>query len=500
MSRMLPLLSVLALTAGCEPADAALDAELDAEAPAAKAAPAATDAARASTVTVCHATGSASNPWVEVTVSASAWDKGNGHGGHSGDVLIPTWYTDADGDGYGDDASTVEACAQPAGTVEVGGDCNDGDALANVEGDEVCDGIDNDCDGVVDEADALDAATWYGDADGDGYGDAGAATVACDAPTGTVADASDCDDGDAAVNPSATELCDGLDNDCDTVVDEDDAVDASAWYLDADGDGFGDATDTLTACTAPSGYVGDASDCDDTAAATFPGADEVCDEADNDCDGSTDEDDVCCVPADFSLAFSETWSNGVAAPAPRWSLSTDGRTVIQSTNSEPAVYMTNLPAAGLSVTFNLQVQTTGDDDYIGWVVGFEPGDSAAPTSDWLLFDWKQRTQSYGGSTGRVGLTMSRVTGATDQWSELWAHTGDVTEIARANTQGYRGWTDGRVYTVEMAYSTTQIDVWVDGVLEFSETGVFPAGNFGFYTLSQPYGRFTLVDPTGNTCD
>ncbi len=151
MSRMLPLLSVLALTAGCEPADAALDAELDAEAPAAKAAPAATDAARASTVTVCHATGSASNPWVEVTVSASAWDKGNGHGGHSGDVLIPTWYTDADGDGYGDDASTVEACAQPAGTVDVGGDCNDGDALANVEGDEVCDGIDNDCDGEEDE-------------------------------------------------------------------------------------------------------------------------------------------------------------------------------------------------------------------------------------------------------------------------------------------------------------------------------------------------------------
>ena len=67
----------------------------------------------------------------------------------------------------------------------------------------------------------------------------------------------DCNDDDPEVNPEATELCDGQDNDCDDQVDEDDAADASTWYLDADGDGYGNATATDVACDAPSGYVAD---------------------------------------------------------------------------------------------------------------------------------------------------------------------------------------------------------------------------------------------------
>ncbi|MCP3980454.1 MAG: hypothetical protein GY716_14215, partial [bacterium] len=207
--------------------------------------------------------------------------------------LLSTWYADTDGDGFGDASSSLEACAQPAGYVSDASDCDDGSALVNPDAVEVCgDGVDNDCDGVVDE-DALELPTWYRDADGDGYGDAGTTTTACAQPAGHVADDADCDDSSAAVNPAAAEVCgDGIDNDCDGATD-DDGVGASTWYRDADGDGYGDAGDATTACAQPAGYVSDDADCDDGATAVNPGAAEACgDGIDNDCDGATDDDGV----------------------------------------------------------------------------------------------------------------------------------------------------------------------------------------------------------------
>ena len=187
-----------------------------------------------------------------------------------GDVLdFDTWYLDADGDGYGESSSSTTACSQPSGyaAASAGEDCDDGDAAVNPGADESCDGVDNDCDGAVDEDDAIDASTWYADADADGFGDAGSPSTACSQPSGTITDDTDCDDGDAAVYPGADESCNGVDDDCDGTVDEDDAIDTSTWYLDADGDGFGDADDSVDACSAPTGYVADDTDCDDTDAA-----------------------------------------------------------------------------------------------------------------------------------------------------------------------------------------------------------------------------------------
>lgn len=103
----------------------------------------------------------------------------------------------------------------------------------------------------------------------------------------------DCDDTDEAVHPGADEFCDGVDDDCDGQTDESDAVDASVWYADADGDGYGDASSTVTACAEPDGFVENALDCDDTHAQTRPDAGEACDGVDNNCDGDIDEDGVC---------------------------------------------------------------------------------------------------------------------------------------------------------------------------------------------------------------
>ena len=200
----------------------------------------------------------------------------------------PAWFYDADGDGVGGPV-VVQACAAPAGAVAEGGDCDDGDGLSFPGADEVCDGQDNDCDGEADEADALDARSWYRDGDGDGFGEPGTLVLACEAPAEHVADSTDCDDTDFRTNPLALEVCGGADEDCDGAVDEADAVDAPAWYADADGDTWGDPAVSTRACVAPAGHVADARDCDDARSAVSPAADERCNGRDDDCDGTADE-------------------------------------------------------------------------------------------------------------------------------------------------------------------------------------------------------------------
>ncbi|MFH1465208.1 MAG: putative metal-binding motif-containing protein [Pseudomonadota bacterium] len=205
----------------------------------------------------------------------------------------PTWYADADGDGFGDAADTVVSCAAPAGYVADDTDCDDEDADINPGASELCNGLDDDCDGLVDDedSDVVGQGTWYADADGDGFGDPAAAILACEMPVGSVTDATDCDDTDAGVNPAAVEVCDGGDDDCDGLVDDDDpsVTGQPIWYADADGDSYGDAGSPTAACVQPAGYLADATDCDDTQAAVNPGATEVCNGVDDDCDGALDE-------------------------------------------------------------------------------------------------------------------------------------------------------------------------------------------------------------------
>ena len=203
-----------------------------------------------------------------------------------------TWYADVDGDGYGDAASTTQACAQPSGFVADTTDCQDLSLHVNPGATEVCDSIDNDCDGTIDESDAAGAPTWYEDADGDGYGTPNVTQAACSQPSGYTANNDDCNDTTTAAHDGAPEICDGIDNDCDGNADENDATDAGIWYLDADGDGHGSTSLSASACSQPSGYVVSSDDCNDLNASAHPGGTEVCDGADNDCDGTVDEDDA----------------------------------------------------------------------------------------------------------------------------------------------------------------------------------------------------------------
>jgi len=202
--------------------------------------------------------------------------------------LTGTYYLDSDEDGYGDPGVSLEVCLAPAGYVDNLDDCNDTNPEINPGATEICDSLDNDCDGTIDESDAIDVLIWYADTDTDGYGNAAAALSACSAPEGYVADHTDCNDMTADAHPDEVEVCDEIDNDCDGDVDESDAIDAPTWYHDRDGDSYGNDRDSVVTCNAPLDYVEDNTDCNDLDPNTNPGAREVCeDKEDNDCDGSS---------------------------------------------------------------------------------------------------------------------------------------------------------------------------------------------------------------------
>jgi hypothetical protein len=216
-----------------------------------------------------------------------------------------TWYADTDGDGYGDATASTASCSAPSGFVADDTDCDDTDSAVSPAGIEWCNGTDDDCDGVVDPSTSADAATWYADADGDTYGDAAVSVDACDVPAGFVADDTDCDDSVKTTFPGATEFCNGVDDDCDGVIDPDSAWDALTWYADTDGDAYGDPASTTLACSQPAGYVADNTDCDDTAAGVNPGVTEVCDPADTDenCNGLADDADPSTDPSSASTWY-----------------------------------------------------------------------------------------------------------------------------------------------------------------------------------------------------
>jgi len=114
------------------------------------------------------------------------------------------------------------------------------------------------------------------DADGDGH----------DTPQ-------DCDDGDPAVHPDADEVCDEQDNDCDGLVDGQDPglVDGGAWYLDSDGDGYGDSDTVEVRCFGGEDWVRDGGDCDESDPDINPGENERCNEVDDNCNGLVEGQD-----------------------------------------------------------------------------------------------------------------------------------------------------------------------------------------------------------------
>ncbi len=235
-----------------------------------------------------------------------------GGGGEVCKEAFITTHPDADGDGYGDSSAPENTCGLTEGRVENSGDCDDTNPESHNDAVEICDQLDNNCDGQTDEG--LPFEVWFPDADGDGHGAGEGSVQSCLPPDGSVAIDDDCDDTNAAIHPDANEVCDGTDNDCDTLVDDDDDdVDVTTmetFFYDQDGDTYGDFLSTMDACVMPAAGSVNGEDCDDNNRDVNPGAAEVCNNIDDNCDTLIDEDDPTIDPALLTQFFTDADGDG----------------------------------------------------------------------------------------------------------------------------------------------------------------------------------------------
>jgi hypothetical protein len=221
-------------------------------------------------------------------------------------------------------------------------------------------------------------------------------------------------------------------------------------------------------------------------------------------------------PVDLSLWTAESYPAVSGFNAGLWTVSGDDTSVLQSVNGQPTMFYSDFDAAGTELRGGLHIDPSGeDDDYVGFAIGFEPGDSSSGTAEYLLIDWKRDTQVFNfdspsttpGSTAFEGLAVSRVTGVPTA-DEFWGHVefdthagGAVEELARGATLGTTGWEFGTTYELRFVFTQMRLQVYVDDGLELDVSGDFPNGRFAFYNFSQAqvtYSSFQL-DPVAGTC-
>ncbi len=203
-------------------------------------------------------------------------------------IELFTYYQDLDNDGFGNEASSIDTCQTTpiTGYVANALDCDDNNNEVHPDATETCNGLDNNCNGII--GDGLELFTYYADTDSDGFGDSNSSVDTCQATPveGYVTNDLDCDDTTNLVNPDAVESCNGLDNDCNGLID--DGLDLFTYFKDTDSDGFGDPNSMVDTCQATpiDGYVANNLDCDDSNNSINPDGTEIADNGiDEDCDG-----------------------------------------------------------------------------------------------------------------------------------------------------------------------------------------------------------------------
>ena len=307
-----------------------------------------------------------------------------------------SYYVDNDGDGHGS-GPPLAICPSATGYATVGDDCNDdpldGGAVSYPGHPEVCDGFDNNCNNQVDEGLLI---TFYRDQDGDGVGTSADRDAGCSVPAGYVpaSNGDDCNDdpadGGARQYPGNTEICDGIDNNCDGNIDE---GLLSTYFRDQDGDKVGAPDASVQGCAEPAGYVlADAgSDCDDGDPYTYPGAPEICDQKDNSCAGYGIDDAGSCTGA-------------------AWAGSTLGSGVNWNSASAYGVGEVWLAGKGSAGTSQVYLQSVPDAGFVSEGAACESlTPIGVPSSAWYSAWADGRTKDvYVGGDSTVGGTVAQV--------------------------------------------------------------------------------------------
>lgn len=185
-----------------------------------------------------------------------------------------------------------------------------------------------------------------------------------------------------------------------------------------------------------------------------------------------------------------------------WTVQGGNDAVLQSVNGDPTVFYdpTATSTQGTALNGKIRVTTSGDDDFIGFVLGYDAGEISSSSSDFILVDWKQGNQTLSGANGYApaGLAVSHVTDASNWWNDFWGHGGGVNEIQRGSTLGSTGWADYVEYDFNIVFTSNLIEVSVNGVNQLSITAgdaglsSFDDGAFGFYNMSQSYVQYSAI--------
>ncbi|MCX7863001.1 MAG: putative metal-binding motif-containing protein [Bacteroidales bacterium] len=202
------------------------------------------------------------------------------------------YYADRDNDTYGDKYAAIFSCTQPLGYVDNNLDFNDNDSTINPTAPEICDGKDNNQDGIIDPENSLNCTLFYYDADNDNYGLTNNFKCLCSAiGLYRAQNGGDCNDNDPNIKPNSSEMCNNVDDNCNGLIDEENAIGCIIYYFDLDNDGFGVNNNFKCLCS-PQGYYRTQTpgDCNDNNVNINPSKVEVCDGVDNNCNNQIDEE------------------------------------------------------------------------------------------------------------------------------------------------------------------------------------------------------------------
>lgn len=206
-----------------------------------------------------------------------------------------------------------------------------------------------------------------------------------------------------------------------------------------------------------------------------------------------------------------TWEKRGPAVNGTWTVAADGASVFQSVNGNPTFFVSPTNQINTTIRGSIRVETTGDDDFIGFVFGFNGPASTGNDMNFVLFDWKQLNQNSGGFLAQEGFALSRVNGIiTNYVPGFWGHTDSAEfDVLATDFGSTRGWEDNVLYDFEIVYQTNRITIDIAGGAFgagdtiFDIAGSFPNGRFGFYNYSQSSVRYaglteeeTPPDPDG----
>ena len=245
---------------------------------------------------------------------------------------------------------------------------------------------------------------------------------------------------------------------------------------------------------APNGSIQTGEACDDGNSASNDGCDPAC---------NIESGWACDRPVSFNTIDSESYPGSNA----NWNISNGGRTGTQTVNTGHGTFgLMGADAWAATYTFEIAVvDGGGDDDFIGFVLGFNPGETGfGANTDYFIIDWKKNDQASGGFPGPKGLALLHVTN-TPTFTDLWTHRGPVAEVRRGATLGSVGWVTAATNSFEITNTQNTLRVFVNGTQQFNLTasdlgltGGFPPGEIGFYGLSQANVQYTVTGPFGHS--